>query len=364
MSEVIVKGLIKYFKGKRVLDEVSIKFPKGSLTVILGPPGSGKTTLLRIIAGVERPDAGEVYIDGSNVTEVPPSKRDVSMVFQTLAVYPSMTVYDNIASPLRLRGCREEEIDKRVREVAKLLHISHLLNREPINLSGGEIQRVAIARAIIRKPKVYLFDEPFVNLDAKIRSELRDELRELKEKLRQTIIFATPDPLEALSLGDYLVVINKGRIVQEGTPQQIYYRPFNTFVAEYVGNPSMNLLKGEIREEGGKLAFIGEGIKILMPNSLPKAVRDRSVIMGIRPEDLTLFPPKSALEGVVKLYGKVYTIEVLGADTILHVKMGNLLIRALLPYMYRPKISSEVNLYVHSSKIYFFDAKTLKFIEG
>jgi len=363
MSEVMVKGLVKRFKDKKVLDEVNIRFPRGSLTVVLGPPGSGKTTLLRIIAGVERPDNGEVYIDDSNVTDVPPSKRDVAMVFQTLAVYPNMTVYENIASPLRLRGYKEEDVRKRVKEVADLLHISHLLERVPVNLSGGEVQRVAIARAIVRRPKVYLFDEPFINLDAKIRSELRNELRELKERLKQTIIFATPDPLEALSLGDYIVVINDGKVIQMGTPQQIYFRPANAFVAEYVGNPSINLLEGEVKTSEDKLLFVGEGIKIAIPRSPLKIIEGGKVIIGIRPEDISL-SPSEPISNLIKLHGEVYTMEILGADTILHVKVGGLLIRVLLPYMYRPEIGSKVDLYIHPSKIYFFDAKTLKLIEG
>lgn len=253
MSEYItVENLIKSYKGKKVIDGISFRLYKGKLLAILGPPGSGKTTLLKIIAGLERQDSGHVYINGKVVDEVPPYERKIAMVFETLALYPHLTVYENIASPLLSEKKERKYVDDRVREIAKMLKIEHLLSRKADKLSGGERQRVALARAITKEADIYLFDEPFANLDAKIKYSLRTEFKKLKEALGKTIILATSDPLDVLALGDEVIVLENGRIIQSGSPLELYERPIKIGLARYLTGRVINelpLVKDVARNE-------------------------------------------------------------------------------------------------------------------
>lgn len=302
---VELRNVTKRFKDVVAVDNVSLKIEKGEFFVFLGPSGSGKSTLLRIIAGLEEPDSGEVIIDGRVVNEVDPSQRDIAFVFQNYALYPHMKVYDNIAFPLRMRKHPKEQIQKRVLEVAEMLGITHLLEKYPYQLSGGEQQRVALARAIVRRPKVFLLDEPLSNLDAKLRTRLRFELRKLlHDELKTTTVYVTHDQVEAMTMADRIAVINRGRVMQVDDPTGLYEVPKNVFVASFIGAPSMNLVPAEATSEGVKLgAYVFK-----LRDTTVKAGR---VILGLRPQDL--------LVGEGTLTGTLIGVEKLGSGFILHV---------------------------------------------
>lgn len=250
MAEVRVENLVKRFEDVVAVNDISLEVKDGEFVVLLGPTGCGKTTTLRCIAGLETPDSGEIYIDGRPVTKLSPAERDIAFVFQTFALYPHMRVYDNIAFPLKAVKLPKEEIDKRVREVAEILRISHLLSRRPGKLSGGEMQRVALGRAMVRRPKVFLMDEPLTSLDAKLRAEMRAELKRLQTDQNATTIYVTHDQLEAMSMGDRIAVMDAGKILQIGTPMDVYNHPENLFVAGFIGTPEMNMIPCE---------FVGKG---------------------------------------------------------------------------------------------------------
>jgi multiple sugar transport system ATP-binding protein len=257
MARLVIEGLTKRFGRITAVSGLSLEAESGTITVLLGPTGAGKTTTLRCVAGLERPDGGVIRIGEQVVNDLPPKDRDVAFVFQNFSLYPRYTVFENIASPLRIRNISKEEIERRVKEVACFLHIDHLLSRRPIHISGGEMQRVAIARALVRNPRVFLLDEPLTNLDAKIREEMRTELKRLQSETGATFLYATPDQAEALSMGDRIVVIRQGHVVQVGTPQEIYHYPRNVFVADFVGSPGMNFVPAIF--EGENRLNVGPG---------------------------------------------------------------------------------------------------------
>jgi len=293
-----------------VLRDISLEIPDGTYFTLLGPSGCGKTTLLRIIAGLERPDTGSIVIGGKDVTRVPPAKRDISMVFQSYALYPHMTVFKNIATPLRLRSMREDEVARRVRDTAALLKITDLLDKRPKVLSGGERQRVALARALVREPKVFLMDEPLSNLDALLREQTRTELKILFSRVGATVIHVTHDQVEAMALSDFIAVLHDGRIQQAGPPSDIYESPSNEFVAGFVGSPRMNFLP--VRVVSGSLVF-SSGRSIPIPGrftqdltSLPNAA-----LLGFRPEDAEFDG------GGIPFSGEVLAVETLGAQSVL-----------------------------------------------
>src|SRR2546427_3614623 len=246
MSELRLVNLVKKFDGAAAVDGLSLDVSSGEFVVILGPSGCGKTTTLRCIAGLESVDAGSILIDGNDVTNLPPRDRDVAMVFQNYALYPHMTVADNIGYPLRMKKLQKKEVEERVTEITTLLGIKHLLSRRPRQLSGGEQQRVALGRAIVRKPKVFLMDEPLSNLDAKLRLYTRAELKRLQRELRVTTVYVTHDQAEAMALADRVAVMNNGKLLQYAPPTEIYGRPNTVFVAGFIGNPPMNLIKARL----------------------------------------------------------------------------------------------------------------------
>ena len=248
MSKVKVVNLVKKFDKTVAVDGISFDVKDGEFIVLLGPSGCGKTTTLRCIAGLETPDEGEIYIDDKLVNDLPPKDRDVAMVFQSYALYPHMTVYGNLAFPLKMRKLPKDEIDKKVKEVAKLLNIDHLLDRKPRQLSGGEMQRVALGRALVRTPRVFLMDEPLSNLDAKLRVYMRAELKKLQRDLKITTIYVTHDQAEAMAMADRIAVMNKGKILQYSEPHDVYEKPANLFVAGFIGSPPMNFIKASIVE--------------------------------------------------------------------------------------------------------------------
>ncbi|HID57075.1 TPA: ABC transporter ATP-binding protein [Candidatus Poribacteria bacterium] len=356
MAEVRLEGISKRFGRVQAVKDLSIEVESGRFTILLGPTGAGKTTTLRITAGLESPDEGEIYLDGRRITDLPPQRRDMAFVFQNLALYPRYTVFDNIASPLRVRGMSRGEIEARVKRVADILHISHLLDRKPAQLSGGEKQRVALGRAMVREPNLFLLDEPISALDAKLREEMRTELKRLQGDFGATFLYATPDQAEAMSMADRIAVINKGEIIQIGTPEQIYNSPANTFVADFVGSPGMNLLPCEVKSvEGGIYLDVGPSA-FMIPLS-PERTKSigcsagASLTFGVRPEDI-LIDPASGEESIV---GRVYLVETLGGYNIIEVKVGGKLLTVKAESSVEPLIGQEIRIGFKSEKIHLFD---------
>lgn len=350
---VSLRGVSKRFGSVEALRRVNLDIERGEFFVLLGPSGSGKSTLLRIIAGLEEPDEGEVLIDGRVVNDVDPSKRDIAFVFQNYALYPHMRVYDNIAFPLRMRKYPKEQIRERVSEVARMLGITHLLDKYPYQLSGGEQQRVALARAIVRRPKVFLLDEPLSNLDAKLRVRLRFELRKLlHDELKTTTIYVTHDQVEAMTMADRIAVINRGEIVQVDSPTGLYERPVNTFVAGFIGTPPMNLLNARIEE--GRIVL--GGLSITSPELLGLAGGE--VIVGIRPQDVEV----GTEEGVrARLIG----VEKLGGGVIVHAVLGNQEVTSYTEKRWmehRLEVEGSVTLNFRGP-LYIFDAQTEKLVK-
>ncbi len=290
MSQLSLKRLEKSFNEARIIKGIDLEVSEGEFVVFVGPSGCGKSTLLRMIAGLEDVTAGEIVIGGKTVNDLPPVQRGIAMVFQSYALYPHMTVFENIAFPLRVEKLPQAEVDKRVHAAAKVLQLEPRLQHRPGQLSGGQRQRVAIGRAIVREPKIFLFDEPLSNLDAALRSEMRIELMELHKRLGSTMIYVTHDQIEAMTMADKIVVLNAGEISQVGTPLELYHKPDNMFVAGFIGSPKMNFINGRVRTADGSRVVVdlGGGLGSL---SLPRTSTDiagKEVTIGIRPEHLEL----------------------------------------------------------------------------
>ncbi|MEM4474481.1 MAG: ABC transporter ATP-binding protein [Candidatus Bathyarchaeia archaeon] len=325
-----VEGVSKRFGKKEVLKNVNVDVESGSIFCILGPPGAGKTTLFYVIAGLIEPDKGKIYLDGCDITEVPPERRKISMVFQNYALYPTKTVYENIANPLRIRKMRKDEIDKRVKEVADLLWIGELLDRKPRELSGGEAQRVAIARALAPEDnKVVLLDEPFINLDYKIREELRVRFKEILKKLNRTFIFASPDPFDALAMADYVAVMYNGVVCAQGKVSEIYSRPPDPFASLYFGRPLRNSIEASLVEKEGK-TFLDAGIFVVdvSPLRAKFAGAGKEFILYVKPEDLRL--NEKVEKGAVMFEAKILACEP-SSETLLALEVDNVVLYALLP---------------------------------
>lgn len=355
MARVAVRGVRKYYGNVRALDGVDITFEDGEFVVLLGPSGCGKTTLLRCISGLEQLTEGEIYFDGREVSKLQPKDRNVSMVFQSYAVWPHMRVRDNIAYPLKLKGLQKEEIERKVRWAAELLNISELLGRYPSQLSGGQRQRVAVARAIVHKPNVLLMDEPLSNLDALLRVKMRSELKKLHEQLKVTTIYVTHDQVEAMTMGDRIAVMDRGRIVQFGRPEEIYKRPRTIFVAGFVGSPQMNFFDCEISDGGNSQFAVYGGIRF----KLPLRTELRKVIVGLRPENVTL---SSTGEECVRLRTRAYFVERLMPETVLHLEMLDAperkILVAKLPHDFGIDEGQELECYVDPKHLHFFNPET------
>jgi multiple sugar transport system ATP-binding protein len=289
MSQLSLKHLKKSFNEARIIKGIDLEVSEGEFVVFVGPSGCGKSTLLRMIAGLEDVTEGEIVIGGRTVNDLPPVQRGIAMVFQSYALYPHMTVFENIAFPLRVEKLPQAEVDKRVGAAAKVLQLESRLQHRPGMLSGGQRQRVAIGRAIVRQPKIFLFDEPLSNLDAALRSEMRIELMELHKRLGSTMIYVTHDQVEAMTMADKIVVLDAGEIAQVGSPLQLYHKPDNLFVAGFIGSPKMNFINGTVTSADGETAVIDLGAlgTINLPRS-SKAIAGQSVTLGIRPEHLKL----------------------------------------------------------------------------
>jgi multiple sugar transport system ATP-binding protein len=299
------------------VDAIDLEITSGEFVVLVGPSGCGKTTSLRMLAGLEEVTEGRIYIGERDVARVDARDRDVAMVFQSYALYPHMTVAENLGFALKMRKIPKTEIHRRVDEVAKILGITDELPRRPKTLSGGQQQRVALGRAIVRDPAVFLFDEPLSNLDAKLRTQMRGELIKLHHRLEATMIYVTHDQVEAMTMGDRIVVMNEGNIQQVGTPLEVYDDPDNAFVAGFIGSPSMNLFEGQTARADGALAFRANGLTIPLPGDHP-AGESTNVTLGIRPEFLTVEPP----EGWATFEGRIEVVEHLGPETIVELSSG------------------------------------------
>lgn len=343
MSNVELRHITKHFPSATALDDVSFSINNGEFFVLLGPTGAGKTTTLRVISGLERQDEGSVLFDGEPIDDATPSDRDIAFVFQQYSLYPTMSVYDNLAFPLRspLRRTPEADIRKRVEEAAEKLHIDHLLKRKTAHLSGGEMQRVSIGRAIVREPRLFLMDEPLSNLDAKLRETLRVELKHLQKTQGSTTLFVTHDQIEALTMADRIAILDQGRIIQEGTPDDIYDRPATTFVAQLVGTPRINLFEATRDNGTVRIQSSGLHIPVPMPN-LPE-----SFLLGVRPEDVKPDP-----QG--KFQGEVMLTEPLGVETILHIQSGECSLLSLVPGMAQFGIGDLLRFDIIQEKLHCF----------
>ena len=325
MSEITLKNVSKIYENQQyAVRNVNLEIQDKEFVILVGPSGCGKSTTLRMIAGLEDISDGELYIDGEFSNYCEPKDREMSMVFQNYALYPNMTVYGNLAYALKIRKVPKDEIKKRVHEVSKILEIEHLLDRKPSALSGGQKQRVAMGSAIIRKPKVFLMDEPLSNLDAKLRTQMRVELAGIHKALGNTIIYVTHDQTEAMTLGDRIVVMNQGAVQQADTPQNLYAYPVNRFVAGFIGSPSMNFIKGLAMEKVGIPTFRTENDgNIPIPDFLWKVLKRRGYVgrnieFGIRPEHFLEKPAEADIRGEWKMEVAVTARELLGAEVILH----------------------------------------------
>lgn len=348
MAGLVLKDLSKSFGEKRVLDNISVEVKDGEFCILLGPSGCGKSTILRLIAGLDEQDSGDILIGGTDVSHLTPKERDIAMVFQSYALYPHMKVFENMAFSLRMRNAPDDEIGKKVRDAARLLDIEELLDRKPRELSGGQRQRVAIGRAIVRHPKLFLFDEPLSNLDAKLRSAMRLEIAALHEKLKNTIIYVTHDQIEAMTLGEKIVLIDQGKIQQIGTPSEVYDTPANIFVASFVGSPQMNLVKGYLHVSDGKLQFESDALSFEMDmNEKLAAYGGKELLLGVRPESL--------VPGMGGVRGTVEFVEHLGAEKIIYVKAGGekLVARSSADKGFTP--GEEILIAIRTKNIHFFD---------
>lgn len=355
MASITLKNVRKTFGQVIAVADVSLEIADSEFVAFLGPSGCGKTTTLRIISGLEAPDSGTILIGDRDVTGIPPRARDVAMVFQDYALYPHMTIHDNIGYPLKVRGIAKPDITQQVTDVAANLQIANLLDRRPAQLSGGQQQRTALARAVVHRAQVYLFDEPLSNLDAKLRLEARAFLKYLQREVGVTAVYVTHDQAEAMALADRIVVMQSGRIMQVGTPQEIYRRPANTFVASFIGSPPMNLLP--CRLKGDQLLIEGtQDRAMLSVGDIPLPAdldRDMTFTLGVRPEHIT--PHSAPLPG--SLAGQLYVTQTLGSETLLIVKLGEHLLSVRIFGDDLPQLPEQVWLRFDPGRVFFYDAE-------
>jgi len=366
MARVELKNICKTYDGAvKAVEAMNITIEDQEFVVFVGPSGCGKTTTLRMVAGLESITGGELCIDGVRVNEVAPKDRDIAMVFQNYALYPHMTVYENMAFALRNRRIAETEIDSRVRAVAAILDIGDYLQRKPRALSGGQRQRVALGRAIVRQPKVFLFDEPLSNLDAKLRVQMRAEISDLHHRLKATMIYVTHDQVEAMTMGDRIVVMKDGKIQQSGSPLYLYNKPINKFVAGFIGSPPMNFTRVVVVEAGGRMQLRGERFQLPVAPDHEQYLRPslgRELDFGLRPEDL-IYPGAAADLagrglGEVCIQATISVIEPLGAEIHLHVGTGRHAMIARVPPHHQFGIGQTIEFIPQMEKAHFFDQDT------
>ena len=362
MAQVSLLNVNKIYPGNvQAVHNVNLSIERREFIVLVGPSGCGKTTILRMIAGLEEISSGKVYIGDKLVNDVPPKDRDIAMVFQNYALYPHMTVFQNMAFALKLRKYPKQEILTRVNEAAEILGIKHLLERKPKELSGGQRQRVAVGRAIVRKPLVFLFDEPLSNLDAKLRVQMRTEIKKLHQRLQATIVYVTHDQVEAMTMGDRIVVVKDGVIQQVADPLALYDKPNNKFVASFIGSPPMNFLTGMISKSGEKFFFQNGPFKVRIPEKFLdklKGYEGQEVIFGVRAEDIydKLFVTEASPDNTIRAICEV--VEPMGAEAYLYLRCGANTFVARVNGHVRPAVNQDLDLVLDMSKTHFFDKAT------
>jgi multiple sugar transport system ATP-binding protein len=364
MANLSLKHIYKIYSGNvTAVSDFNLDIEDKEFIVFVGPSGCGKSTTLRMIAGLEEISKGDLYIGDKLVNDVAPKDRDIAMVFQNYALYPHMTVYDNMAFGLKLRKLPKDEIDKKVKEAARILDIAHLLDRKPKALSGGQRQRVAMGRAIVREPKVFLMDEPLSNLDAKLRVQMRTEISKLHNRLKTTFIYVTHDQTEAMTLGTRIVVMKDGLIQQVDTPQKIYEHPINVFVAGFIGSPQMNFIDGKLEDRSGKLYVIFGEDSIALPDKSAKILKEKEyigkdIIMGIRPEDI--YDNQDFIDNNKEgsMVATVEVTELMGAETYIYLSKDKSNITARVNGTSKAKAGDKIKIALDLNKIHIFDKET------
>lgn len=366
MGDLLFKNIYKVYPGDvTAVEDFNLKIEDKEFIVLVGPSGCGKSTTLRMVSGLEDISSGELYIDGKLVNELPPKDRDIAMVFQNYALYPHMTVYENMAFGLKMKKMPKDEIDKKVRSAAKSLGIEELLNRKPKALSGGQRQRVALGRAIVRNPKVFLMDEPLSNLDAKLRVQTRAEIIKLHEDLQTTFIYVTHDQTEAMTMGDRIVVMKDGLVQQVDTPQNLYEKPVNVFVASFIGSPQMNFMDVEVKGEVDNCSLVLGKTSISLPKEKANILKEKGymgkkMVFGIRPEDIyneASFLEKSK-DSIIS--GKVELVEMMGAERYVYIIIEGNKIVARVDSSSKESIGDMAKFAIDKDKIYLFDKETEK----
>ena len=357
MKTLKIEDLSKNFGTTEVLKKINLEIDEGNFLVLLGPSGCGKSTLLNIIAGLETINKGSVYIDDYNVSKVEPKDRNIAMVFQSYALYPSMNVRENMIFGLKQAKTSKEKIQEQLEKVSKFLQVDQLLERKPSQLSGGQRQRVAIGRALVREPRIFLFDEPLSNLDAKLRVEMRREIKKLHQQLKTTVVYVTHDQTEAMSLGTNIAIMNHGVIQQNDTPENIYNKPNNTFVADFIGSPSMNLIAGSLKQNSDKTSFIAEGSNLEIPINdyrfkEKSNLSNKEVFFGVRPEHIF---SKKFNESDFEITLSAELSEYIGHEQIVTFNYSNQEILAKFPSTSKIEVNKELNLYFDLTQISIFD---------
>jgi multiple sugar transport system ATP-binding protein len=359
MARVVIRNLNKMFNEVHAVKSVNLEVRDREFMVLVGPSGCGKTTTLRMVAGLESITSGEILIGETIVNELPPMDRDIAMVFQNYALYPHMSVYDNMAFGLKMRHFARPEIDRRVRDAAEILGIGDYLRRKPRQLSGGQRQRVALGRAIVRHPQVFLFDEPLSNLDAMLRVQMRVELKKIHDRLGTTAIYVTHDQVEAMTLGDRVVVMKDGIVQQVGEPLDLYNQPANRFVAGFIGSPAMNFATVGVVDDGGAVHAVGEGLRLALPPAAAARLRayiGQQVTLGIRPEDLRIVSGEAA--NGLSFGAVVEVVERLGSGTLLDVKVGSGAMVAAVEPTVQVKPHEQLRLALNAERLHFFDGRS------
>jgi multiple sugar transport system ATP-binding protein len=362
MAEVVLQDVVKSYGDVMAVDHVSMTIRDGEFVALVGPSGCGKTTTLNLVAGLIELTSGDIIIGGKVVSHLDPKDRDIAMVFQNYALYPSKSVAENLAFPLQMRKVPKPEIEQRVNRAAEILGITHLLQRRPRQLSGGQQQRVALGRALVREPKAFLMDEPLSNLDAKLRVQMRAELKRLHQELATTVIYVTHDQMEAMTMADRIAVMSGGVVQQLGSPDEIFEQPANTFVAGFIGSPAMNFLHGQVTTEDGRASLRGNGWELpLSPANAARAQASSTgeVVLGVRHGNLRVLP-QSAEAG---LPARVYTVEPTGDITYVHVWLGDQLLVASVPGLFRINSDEPIRLDFDQEHLYLFDRASTKALQ-
>jgi len=365
VARVVLENVNKKFGDVVAVKDINLEIKDQEFMVLVGPSGCGKTTTLRMVAGLEEITSGKIYINNDLINDVPPKDRNIAMVFQNYALYPHMKVYDNMAFGLKLRKVSKQEIKERVGEAADILGLSELLDRYPKQLSGGQRQRVALGRAIVRRPAVFLMDEPLSNLDAKLRVQMRSELQRIHKTLKATVIYVTHDQVEAMTLGQRISVILNGELQQVDNPLTVYSNPSNRFVGGFIGSPPMNFINGTVIKKDNKYTFECEGFRMSIPDSVANLLENyvgKEVIFGIRPEDVWDVPSSEWIKEKLYLDSLVDFREIIGAETYLYVHVGGVPLVSRVNGLCDASTGSEFKIVINLNKVHFFDPENQKAI--